>query len=343
MMVAGPPGMTAGGVSGGCLEEYIARHGRELTREQPAAVIGFDTGNGEDDAKPVLGCGGSIDVLVERLTADHLAMLQELQAAYDGDDPAILTTTFDGRTVNRSWQIDGAFAKLAGRALADQRSYFTPSPQGGEGEGGAVDLGAARYADERGTFRPSPQPSPLRAEGARRTLVHYIPPVTRLVVFGAGDDVQPLVRLAYDLGWHVTIADRRGRKATAGRFPSADAVLAEPWDAAIARIRFTPTTAVLLMTHSLPDDAELLPLLAGRDAAYLGVLGPSHRLANLLALVDQPVLAARVHGPIGLDLGDRSPAGIAVAVTAEILAHLNDRQAVRLSGMAERPARERAG
>jgi xanthine/CO dehydrogenase XdhC/CoxF family maturation factor len=45
----------------------------------------------------------------------------------------------------------------------------------------------------------------------------------------------------------------------------------------------------------------------------------------LLQLIDRPTLAARLHGPIGLDLGDRSPAGIAVAVTAEILAHLNDR------------------
>jgi xanthine/CO dehydrogenase XdhC/CoxF family maturation factor len=292
MMIAGPPGMTAGGVSGGCLEDYIAHHGRELTLDKPAAVISFDTGNGEDDAKPVLGCGGSIDVLVERLTAGHLAFLQQLAKAYDGDEPSIVTTSFDGETVERSWHVEGDLAKLAGRALSDQRSYFTDD---------------------------------------HRNLVHYIPPVTRLVVFGAGDDVQPLAKVAYELGWHLTIADRRNRKATAERFASADVVIAEPWDVAIPRIRFTPQTAVLLMTHSLPDDAEILPLLADKETAYLGVLGPAHRRENLLAMVNQPSLAARLHGPIGLDLGDRSAGGIAVAVAAEILAHLNDRNGRQLS------------
>src|SRR5918998_3806469 len=74
MMVGGPPGVVAGGVSGGCLEEYIVRHGRELTRDRAAVLLSFDTESGADadEAKPVLGCGGSIDVLIERLTRDHL-------------------------------------------------------------------------------------------------------------------------------------------------------------------------------------------------------------------------------------------------------------------------------
>jgi xanthine/CO dehydrogenase XdhC/CoxF family maturation factor len=291
LMVAGP-GVTAGGVSGGCLEEYIARHGREITREKPAAIISFDTGGDPDDAKPVLGCGGSIDVLLERVTPGHLEFLQQLAMAHESDEPSIVTVTFDSNRVERSWKVDGEFAKLAGRALSDQRSYFTPPP--------------------------------LRGEGAR-TLVHYIPPLTRLAIFGAGDDVQPLANIANDLGWHVTIADRRSRKATAERFPRAEQVIAEPWDIAIPQIRFTPQTAVLLMTHSVADDAQILPLLASKDVAYLGMLGPAHRRENLLQLIDRPDLAPRLHGPIGLDLGDRSAAGIAVAVAAEILAHLNDR------------------
>src|SRR5688500_7039480 len=70
MMVGGPPGVVAGGGSGGCLEEYIVRHGRELTRNHAAVLLTFDTGSADDvdEAKPVSGCGGSIDVLVERLT-----------------------------------------------------------------------------------------------------------------------------------------------------------------------------------------------------------------------------------------------------------------------------------
>src|SRR5829696_3965534 len=78
MMVGGPAGAAAGGVSGGCLEEYIVRHGREVTRDGGAAVLSFDTGGADDveDARPVLGCGGSIEVLVERLTRGHLTHLR---------------------------------------------------------------------------------------------------------------------------------------------------------------------------------------------------------------------------------------------------------------------------
>src|SRR5258705_2727827 len=73
MMVSGPASSVAGGVSGGCLEQYIARNGRQLIRQQSAAILRFGAEpDGADDGKPVLGCGGSIEVLVERLTPDHL-------------------------------------------------------------------------------------------------------------------------------------------------------------------------------------------------------------------------------------------------------------------------------
>jgi xanthine/CO dehydrogenase XdhC/CoxF family maturation factor len=320
-MVGGPPGAVAGGVSGGCLEEYIVRHGREMTRERGAVLLSFDTGDDADDAKPVLGCGGSIEVLVERLTHGHLEHLRRLAAAYDGDVASLTTCTIEltgdpvGVAVARSWGRPGESdptAGLARLALCDRRSYC-------------------------GT---------TRANG--RTLVQYVPPLTRLVIFGAGDDVRPVCDLGRSLGWHVTVADRRGRRALPERFPSADAVIAAPWEAAVGRIRFTGNTAVVLMTHSLPDDAILLPLLADKPFAYVGVLGPAHRRDALLSLANRagPVnadFATRLRGPIGLDLGDRSPAGIAVSVVSEVLAHVHDRQARPMSDAAPPPRTARTG
>src|SRR5438046_1424883 len=73
MMVSGLTNMLAGGISGGCLEQYVARTARHLTQQRPAAMLSFDADPDHDDgAKPVLGCGGSIEVLVERLTRDHV-------------------------------------------------------------------------------------------------------------------------------------------------------------------------------------------------------------------------------------------------------------------------------
>src|SRR5205814_10170599 len=101
-------------------------------------------------------------------------------------------------------------------------------------------------------------------------------------------------------------------------------------------ITFTPSTAVVLMTHSLSDDMDILPLLASKPMAYIGSLGPEHRRQWLLDCVKEmtgtvAALAARLRGPIGLDLGDRSAMGIAVSIVSEVLAEMNGRSALPLS------------
>src|SRR4051812_9553009 len=137
MMVGGPPGRVAGGVSGGCLEEYIVRHARELTRDHAAVLLSFDTGSADDldDAKPVLGCGGSIDVLVERLTRGHLEHLRKLASACDGDVASLTRCTIELTSeavvdVTRRWgrPDDGdPMAGVARQALCDRRSYCAPA------------------------------------------------------------------------------------------------------------------------------------------------------------------------------------------------------------------------
>ena len=111
--------------------------------------------------------------------------------------------------------------------------------------------------------------------------------------------------------------------------------MAADWWTALNSIKFTRRTAVVLMTHSLEDDVEILTTLRERPAAYLGVLGPAHRRQWLLERIDDAEqsdwIRQRLRGPIGLDLGDRSPAGIAVSVVSEILSELNGRTPAPLS------------
>lgn len=318
MMVSAFPSMIAGGVSGGCLEQYIARAGRSLTNQNPATMLSFDTDpDGDNDEKPILGCGGAIDVLVERLTPSHIEFLKRMREACTLDAcsaAACMIHTVKRQpmpsvAVRRLWCNNGCqesddppLARLHQRAIADRHSRH-----------GVLD-----------------------ASGARRALVYYIPPMTRLVVIGAGNGAQPLCSLARSLGWHVTVTDRRGRLATKSRFPDADEIVVDEWSGAFDKITFTPHTAVVMMTHSLPDDTVILPLLHDRPMTYLGVLGPEHRLEWLLnGIADRTELndefTAKVHGPIGLNLGDRSASGIAVSVVAEILACFNGRDAKPLS------------
>src|SRR5206468_4205299 len=83
-----------------------------------------------------------------------------------------------------------------------------------------------------------------------RALIQYVPPLVRLVILGAGDDAKPLCTLAHSLGWHVCVADRRARLVTRSRFPESDQLVVKDWQSALRSITLTPTTAVVLMTHS---------------------------------------------------------------------------------------------
>ncbi len=313
LMLAGPSAaLSASGISGGCLEDYLIRRGRELTPERPAVMQRFEVGPEATGDVPSLGCGGSIEVLLERLTPEHLEFLRELASAHEADHASAalcVVGTSDDEVIRAERAVvprgevaantDPQLESLIARAMFTECSLH----------------------DEIG---------PLR-----RALVQYIPPQVRLVILGAGNDAKPLADLGRSLGWHITVADRRARLAARSRFADADQVVAADWWTALGTITFTPRTAVVLMTHSLEDDIEILSMFRPRPLAYLGALGPAHRRGWLLERIDDTELASwldeHLRGPIGLNLGERSPAGIAVSIVAEILSELNGRTPAPLS------------
>jgi xanthine dehydrogenase accessory factor len=309
MMLAGPSSaFTAGGVSGGCLEEYIARRGRALTDQQPAVMLSFDADPQSEHADvPSLGCGGSIEVLVERFGPEHLAFLRRFSVAHAADQSSTWACVID---------------TLASPAISVRRMLWADGDD-------TTDLDPhLELLRERAMLAERSMTGSIGSH--LRALVHYVRPLVRLVILGAGNDARPLCTLGRSLGWHVCVADRRARLASRARFPDADQLVADVWWTALRSITFTPQTAVVLMTHSLPDDVEILPLLAERSVAYIGALGPEHRRRWLLESVGGAValpemFVNRLRGPIGLDLGDRSPNGIAVSIVAEILGELNGR------------------
>lgn len=166
-----------------------------------------------------------------------------------------------------------------------------------------------------------------------------VPPPTALVIFGAGDDAQPLARLASEFGWQVNVADPRAAFAHRDRFPTAHACVVAPADQLAASVPLDAGTLAVVMTHHYVHDVPLLRELLGRPLGYLGLLGPRKRADRILSDIESagrpvtPDERARLHAPVGLDLGADSPEQVALSIIAEMQA--------TLAGRDGRPLRDR--
>ncbi|AIE84045.1 XdhC family protein [Fimbriimonas ginsengisoli] len=171
-------------------------------------------------------------------------------------------------------------------------------------------------------------------------LVERIDPPRSLVIFGAGHDAIPLVSMAKSVGWHVSVVDGRSAYARTDRFPGADAVITAPPHRA-GDIGYDERTAVVLMTHNYLHDLELLRVVLPSRAGYVGLLGPHRRAQKLLGELRREGYSpseaelAKLHAPIGLDIGAEGADEIALAVVSEIQAFFASRPAGHLHGFSE--------
>jgi xanthine dehydrogenase accessory factor len=157
-------------------------------------------------------------------------------------------------------------------------------------------------------------------DGRRWFLQPWNPPL-RLIVVGAVHIAQPLVAMATLTEYAVTIVDPRQAFATQERFPGV--ALSGDWpDAAMRALAPDPRTAVVVLTHDPKLDDPALAVALRSPAFYVGALGSKKthaaRLERLRAHGLSDAELARIHAPVGLDLGARSPAEIAVSILAEI-------------------------
>jgi len=167
---------------------------------------------------------------------------------------------------------------------------------------------------------------------AARVFDDRIEPPTALAIFGAGDDAQPLARLARELGWRVTVADPRPAMPTEARFPGVSGLVLGPADELVARAAPAPGSLAVVMTHHYRHDRPLLRHLLPLPLAYLGLLGPKARAERILAdiaaegLAITPAMRSRLRAPVGLDLGADAPEEVALSVIAEMKAVLAGRE-----------------
>ncbi|MGA9584348.1 MAG: XdhC family protein [Terracidiphilus sp.] len=329
-MLIAADGRRAGTVSGGCLEAEVAKRAFWMTESGPV-VERYSTAEDDGDLPYGSGCGGVVYILLER-RATAASLLTELEAAFDARVPLAIATILDG-------------ANIATRVFAGPTKTNCGSEQIIAESSAAILSNLAGLALER--MQSIDQRLSIDRRKTR-VWVDYRAPRPGLWIFGAGDDAKPLLRLARELGWFVSIADGRSHLATRERFRAADKVTALPIstlpEAASSLFSdLKATDAAVLLTHSFEQDSQILASLFAREvqSAYVGVLGPQRRTREVLAEaarllgLPNPMERAeewlsRMHAPTGLDLGAETPAAIALSIIAEIQQTLNNGSALPL-------------
>jgi xanthine dehydrogenase accessory factor len=169
--------------------------------------------------------------------------------------------------------------------------------------------------------------APSGTELARRNGDQFVEPFRRpahLIIIGAIHIAIPLHRLAKTMGYRVTVVDARAKFATKERFPDADELIVAWPDEAMAKLAIDNSSYVVILTHDPKFDLPALRSVLTKDAGYIGAIGSrktnQNRFDALRAEGFTEAQLARVHGPIGLDLGGRGAEETALGILAEITA-----------------------
>ena len=319
MLIAGD-GEMVGTVSGGCLEADIATHAQSVLENNQPALLTYDTMSDDNTVWGLgTGCNGIMEVRLEPISHlcnewDYLAFFQSIQSGYqpgyfltllsaEGECPfalgAHLALYPDGRAV--------------GQLSTPEILQWIKQPLSIPGNK------TYRHLEYKG--------SKFRAE----LLLERMEPPPELVLFGAGQDAEPVVELARFLGWRVVVVDHRPLYARKERFPEGTQVFLEDYSAFLTNRPIQPENPVIVMTHHFLHDLSILKYLVQQPPVYVGVLGPRRRTQQLLQQLKidrewHPQFPERLFSPVGLDIGSESPEEIALAIVSEIQAVLSGRK-----------------
>jgi xanthine dehydrogenase accessory factor len=280
LAISGAGDMT-GSVSGGCVEGAVVTEALEALQDGESRILTFGVSD-ETAFAAGLACGGTIRVLVEPI-GDGIEALPE----------TLLAQLTEARAASRA-------VALVTTPGTWTRALVRP------GEDPASD---ARFKSDR---------SGMEEDG--RFIAIHNPPL-RLIVIGAVHIAQPLLAIARTCGYAPTLIDPRGAFGSAERFPGETIV--DDWpDEALAALKPDARTAIVTLTHDPKLDDPAIRVALASPAFYLGCLGSTRthakRVERLTAEGFSADQIAKIHAPVGLDIGAKTPAEIAVSVMAQI-------------------------
>jgi xanthine dehydrogenase accessory factor len=326
-MIIHPLGQHVGTVGGGCGEAEVIRAALDVIQTGRPTIVRVDLT--EDVSMQALGvCGGIMDVFVKRVTAGQIgktsAVLSPLpytalRQSILAREPVALATVVSGPNAGQEAVI-----------------WLDRPPLGSLGLG---DLEAQVIADAQAALR-SRQHKLLKT-----VFVEVQRRAPELLIVGAGHIAVPLAQIASLCDFSVTLLDDRSSFANQARFPTAQKVIAGPLAETVRDLPLDQDTYVVLVTRGHSHDVECLLELLDRPVAYIGMIGSQRRVDAVFQLLEEemgidPARFDRVYAPIGIAIGARTPAEIAVCIMAEVINVFRGGPAVSISD--RRRARERS-
>ena len=297
VMAVRDDGLICGSVSGGCVETTVVEAAVAAIEDQESRELKFDAITDESVWEVGLSCGGQVQIWVEpQPNLRSPQQWQILAGQLKADRAVVWITRLDGRP-SEAWLPD------------------TQDPTGGQAE---------KALATRRSFE-------VQEEG-QRIFLNAFPCRERIVIVGSVHIAVPLIKFARECGFETIVVDPRSAFANVERFPYPPDKLIVSWpEEAFAQIGLHSETYVTVLTHDPKIDDIALSLALNSPVAYIGALGSRKTQAKRreqlgeLGFSDQTV--SRIHGPIGLNIGAKSPEEIAISIMAEIIQVRRARQA----------------
>ncbi len=335
-MIIHPLGQHAGTVGGGCGEADVIRAALDVIRTGEPATVRVDLT--EDVSMQALGvCGGIMEVFVEQVapaTLPAVISAQErvaaLRQSIQDREPVALATVVQGPTAGREAVVWLDKPPLGSLGLGVLESQVIADSQ-------AVLRGRQhkllKYDSASFQLPPSDTQYPATNTSIFIEVQRRVP---EMLIVGGGHIAVPLAQMASMCDFAVTVLDDRPSFAGKERFPTARRTIAAPLRETVRGLPMDADTFIVLVTRGHSHDVECLLEVLDRPVGYIGMIGSQRRVDAVFELLENemgidPAKFDRVYAPIGIAIGARTPAEIAVCIMAEVINVLRGGPAASIS------------
>jgi xanthine dehydrogenase accessory factor len=305
-MLIDEKGKLYGMISGGCLEEDLIHHAKEVLQFRKPKIVTYDhTSENDLSWAPWSGCNGVIYVYIEE-TGWNLLKDKMGKSLWEIIDHKLL--------------LDHRVASL--KIIDEENDNKDRLYYAGDGEilYGLDDLENSLLTYLK-TFIENEKKIEIIKIDNQRFLAEQYKLKEPLYIFGAGPDIEPLVELVSKLDFSVRLIDPRNERFEKGNFSTVDQIIIEFPHLFLQYNHLPVNSFVLIMTHNFQWDQDVLEYFIKKPPKYLGILGSKKRTERLFHFSS---ILGWVHSPVGMEIGAEGPEEIAISICAELIKKRND-------------------